>query len=548
MSEAARASQRVADHLLDTLAGAGLGHVFVVPGLQIDPLVKALAVHPRLQPVMACHELAAGYMADGYARASGGFGASFAIGGPGAANLVGAAITAKADRSPVLFVTGNIPAIAQGRGEFQDAGAEGSNDAAVFHAALGESSGCAHVDDYARCLAPAFSRLQRCEPAHLVLPMDVQTLPMPSRCTSAATPVTPEVAVDPDEIASLLESLRHCERVLLVLGAEALSQADIIRDAARALSLALATDAAARGLVDEGETCALGHLGFMPHPRAQAALEGEAAVRADLVLLVGGSRHLRTALQRRHARVHETSAKTLAAALRVAPGACGEVVRRRRGEWLRRLSGIRRAEALRGETTLSYTEVVDALAAALPDDAACVVDAGQARRIAVARWRCRRPRTLLVAEGMAPMGWSLGAAIGVQLAQPRRRVVALLGDGAMRMHGIEIATAARYRLPILYVLLDNRAYGTVLARMQGEAEADTARLPATDWCAFARSLGVPAAAVDSRLALEQALADVSLMEGPRLIVARVPAIEPAAYGETTGIDWGLASSPEALDT
>ena len=81
----------VADALLDYLHGRGVRHVFVVPGMQIDPLVRALANHATLTPILANHELAAGYMADGYARASGGIGATFAIGGPGCANLVGAA-------------------------------------------------------------------------------------------------------------------------------------------------------------------------------------------------------------------------------------------------------------------------------------------------------------------------------------------------------------------------------------------------------------------------------------------------------------------------
>jgi acetolactate synthase-1/2/3 large subunit len=139
---------------------------------------------------------------------------------------------------------------------------------------------------------------------------------------------------------------------------------------------------------------------------------------------------------------------------------------------------------------------------------------------------------------MAPMGWSLGAAIGARLARPRRPVVALLGDGAMRMHGIELATASRYDLPILYVLFDNAAYGSVLARMGNDAEADTARLPAVDWRAFAAAFGVEAHGADDRAELQSALAGASTLRAPRLIIARVPAVEPDAYSDATGIDWG----------
>jgi len=150
---------------------------------------------------------------------------------------------------------------------------------------------------------------------------------------------------------------------------------------------------------------------------------------------------------------------------------------------------------------------------------------------------------------MAPMGWSLGAAIGVKLACPGRTVVALLGDGAMRMHGIELATAARHGLPILYVLFDNGAYGSVLARMEGDAEQETARLPAVDWRAFAAAFGVEATIATDAGSLRMALDGVASLAGPRLIIARVPAIEPDAYGEATGIDWALGSVAQSrIDT
>ena len=74
------------------------------------------------------------------------------------------------------------------------------------------------------------------------------------------------------------------------------------------------------------------------------------------------------------------------------------------------------------------------------------------------------PRTYISATNLGPMGWAIAAAIGVQCAKPSRRVAVITGDGCMLMHGLEVQTAARYGLPILYVVLNNNALGNVWLR------------------------------------------------------------------------------------
>src|SRR5262245_20765308 len=109
------------DYILAALAQEGLRHLFLVPGGLIDPFLPALARQDRLTPVVAAQEGGAAYMADGYARASGGFGAVLGIGGPGCCNMATAVATAKTDGSPVLALTGEVPVAMEGRGAFQDA-------------------------------------------------------------------------------------------------------------------------------------------------------------------------------------------------------------------------------------------------------------------------------------------------------------------------------------------------------------------------------------------------------------------------------------------
>jgi acetolactate synthase-1/2/3 large subunit len=104
------------------------------------------------------------------------------------------------------------------------------------------------------------------------------------------------------------------------------------------------------------------------------------------------------------------------------------------------------------------------------------------------------------------MGWAIPAAVGVQCAQPKRRVAVITGDGCMHMHGMEVQTAARYGLPIIYVVLNNQALGNVWLRahQQGALPAELTTIPDHDWAGFARSLGAKGMTVDDPAALAAA--------------------------------------------
>src|SRR5262245_66697425 len=97
------------DYLLAALADEGLSHLFMVPGGLVDPFLPALARQTRLKPVIAAHEGGAVYMADGYARASGTFGAALGIGGPGCCNMATAVAPARTDSSPPPALAGRVP-------------------------------------------------------------------------------------------------------------------------------------------------------------------------------------------------------------------------------------------------------------------------------------------------------------------------------------------------------------------------------------------------------------------------------------------------------
>ena len=120
------------DFILNALVREGLTHLFLVPGGLVDPFLPALERNADLQPIVAAHEGGAAYMADGYARASGRFGAALGIGGPGLCNMATAVAAAKTDGSPILVMSGEVPVKMEGLGEFQDASQATLDDTAVM--------------------------------------------------------------------------------------------------------------------------------------------------------------------------------------------------------------------------------------------------------------------------------------------------------------------------------------------------------------------------------------------------------------------------------
>src|SRR5262249_16997949 len=104
------------DYILDALIREKIDHLFMVPGGLVDPFLPALSRFPNIKPIVAAQEGGAAYMADGYARASGRFGAALAIGGPGLGNMVTAMAAARTDSSRVLIMSGEVAVEMEGLG------------------------------------------------------------------------------------------------------------------------------------------------------------------------------------------------------------------------------------------------------------------------------------------------------------------------------------------------------------------------------------------------------------------------------------------------
>ena len=106
-------------------------------------------------------------------------------------------------------------------------------------------------------------------------------------------------------------------------------------------------------------------------------------------------------------------------------------------------------------------EVLETLARLTGDEAIITTDVGQHQMWAAQFYEFRRPRQFLTSGGLGTMGFGLGAAIGAQVAEPGRKVINITGDGSFHMNCSELATAVKYRIPVIDLLLDNTVLGMV---------------------------------------------------------------------------------------
>ena len=514
---------------VEWLRQEGIGVVFLLPGLLIDALFVHLAESTDLVTVVANQELAAGFMADGYARATNKLGVCLGIGTIGATNMLTAAVTARADGSAVLFVTGNIPDRLKDLGTFQDGWPGGTDDVFLFSRIAGNSAVVRNVTSLYPTLQAVASNMRYPLrfPAHLSIPTDVQE-ELTGEDSVQFCHVHADAAPVGDDLAALRKMaslLSDAQRPVLLAGPRMVSPdgAEFLCRFAEAFTIPVASTMSAKGILPEDHPLSLGNFGYAGSKIANSALLDS---DIDLLLILGAEFNERDSLcwderirshPRQVIRVDpkpDMYAHDLKADIDVAvdcvsalsqwlawnknePALSDDTVIQRK-IWVESLTvpSIQLA-ALPENTetgTIPLDEVVQALRLSLPVETNLVVDAGLHRIFAGRHWQSLRPGSFFSACGLAPIGWAIAAAIGIKLARPDQPVAVLTGDGCMRAHGGEIATMVRYGLPILIIVSNNSSYESVHNRQKnGHPAAHLSLLPEIDWVQFGRSLGADGA-------------------------------------------------------
>ena len=482
--------------LLKYLEGEGAQCIFGLPGGPLMPLYEALFESGRIRPIIAKHEEGAAFMADGYARVSGRLGLCCTTAGPGATNALTAIACAHRDSVPVMLVTAQIATAAFGKGAAQESSPFGVDIVDIYRAVTKSSIMLvAHekMADMTRFLLRT-CLTGRPGPVHLSFPADMMKRPVAEDVWLPEQYRPQPELFDRRSVRDAARLLLRARRPAILAGyGTHLSRAYAeLKVLAERLNIPVATTPRAKGVFPEDHPLSLGVFGLAGSPQADAVLLSD---QTDLLLVIGStlgetSTHAWDPRLARNRSLLQIDADPTAIAKNypVTAGLVGdakrvlveigfelerEIQRMEHGPDLdARLSAVRQAKlahprcieaaGMHDESVpLKPQRVVAEIRRALPDDAILFVDIGNVMAWAIHYFEVRLPGTFFLNMGFGSMGHGVAAAIGGKLAAPRRPVVALVGDGAFAMNGMEVHTAVENDIPVIWVVQNNGGFGMV---------------------------------------------------------------------------------------
>ena len=544
------AGSRAADVLVRCLEAEGVRHVFGIPGEETLDLNHALA-HSSIEFVPVRHEQAGAFMAGMLGRLTGRAGVCLGTLGPGGLNLVTAVADAFLDRAPLVALTG------QRAMEWAHKESHQYVDLVeVMRPVTKWNARVARPEIVPEVVRKAFRVAEAEKPGatHLELPEDVMAQPL------EATPLPRRTAPHPEPAARELEravELICAARSPVVLAGNGVLRAGAspaLREFAAATGVPVAETFMGMGAMDCADAHALGTVGLQERDYELAGF-GD----ADLVIAVGydlvehapqhwnpGSDKAIVVIDSVAAEIdgHFTPAVELLGDLphvlrRLAEECRGAREPRPRGAPSRlRETVLARLEAARHDDAfpVSPARALWELRQALAPRDVLVSDVGLHKLWIARMFGAHEPNTVLIANGLAAMGFALPSAIACRLACPDRRVVAVCGDGGVLMNFQELETAARLGTPFVTVVWEDGGYGSIAwkQRRRFDGEHFGTKFANPDFVGLAESFGMPAWRCDSAADFVQRLRHALSLDVASLIVLPVDASIDVAMSDELG--------------
>jgi acetolactate synthase-1/2/3 large subunit len=515
--------------LIGILEQYGIDTIFGIPGVHTVELYRGLG-NSKIRHVTPRHEQGAGFMADGFARASGRPAACFIITGPGLTNIATALGQAYGDSVPMLVISSvnRTDELGLGEGRLHELPSQRNLMAGL----TAFSHTLMRANELPQVLARAFTVFgsARPRPVHIEIPLDVITAEandLRPRIISGAGRPSP----NPARIAEAAELLRRAKRPFVVLGGGAQEAAAEARNLVERLGAPAVMTINAKGILPPGHPLSLGST--LPQPPIREEL-----ANADVVLAVGtelgetdtllfesrphfGGKLIRIDIDPeqlvRNAlpdiAIAADAALALKALLRELQTAKPNATNASRVKELR--------EQLSGLLTLRqrlHQRFLTAVQQALPG-VVIVGDSTQPVYSANLFYEPERPRSFFNAStGYGTLGYALPAALGAKLSQPDRPVAALIGDGGIQFTIGELATAVELALPVPILLWNNHGYNEIREYM---AERGIPQIGVDiytpDLLAIARGFGCEAVRAQSISQLQGELRNSQTRAGPTVI-------------------------------
>lgn len=527
---------------ITALEAAGVEVVFGIPGVHTLGLYDALQ-NSSIRHVLARHEQGAGFMADGYARATGKPGVAVIITGPGITNVATPVGEAYSDSSPVVIISSQIerPYRNAMRGNLHDI-----RDQSGLMRILAKKS--VSVDAYDQIATEVYNAVQeaasgRPRPVHVEIPLDL--LAEKGRSGQPVPNSSYRPAPTLEQVEQAADLLAGAKKPVIYVGGGAVNAGPAITAIAELVGAPVISSIMGKGIVSEDHPYSLGHAW---NPWAESNPADDLLNEADVMLAIGSKLGAQETyywkmpvpdtLIRVDIDPMEVAANYGPPTLGIIADAAAtadallELLRQRQGT-LNQGTSTDEVQALRdkiiaGDSTPElFIDHINALRAAIPRDGIIVQDMTMMSYRMNNHYQTYSPRTYLFPSTYGTLGFSLPAAIGAKIGRPETPVVAVAGDGGFQFTMQEVATAVQFDVSLPIVIFNDSTYTAVKDAMHwsfGEDRTMAVDLVNPDYVKLAAAYNIPGVRVDQPADLAQAVTEAFKATGPTIIDVTIPKV------------------------
>ncbi len=542
--------------LIECLKEQGVKTVFGYPGGAILNIYDALYKHQdEITHILTSHEQGASHAADGYARATGKVGVCLATSGPGATNLVTGIATAFMDSIPMVAITCNVGVSLLGRDSFQEIDITGVTMPITKYNFIVKD-----IKKLADTVRRAFTIAQSGRPGPVLIDITKDVTAAEYEYTAKEPePIKRQTdTIREEDLETALEMIRGSHKPFIFVGGGAvLSDAsEELRILAHKIQAPVADSLMGKGAFDGEDELYTGMVGMHGTKTSNFGIS-----ECDLLIVAGArfsdrvtgnaSKFAKNAkiLQidvdpaeiNKNIHTHASIIGDLKIVLRKLNARLDPM---NHEDWIQHVERMKDMYPLRyNKEQLTGPFIMETIDELTKGEAIICTEVGQHQMWAAQYYKYRKPRTFLTSGGLGTMGYGLGASLGAKMAcgdmgHPDTPVFNIAGDGCFRMNMNEIATATRYNIPIIQVVVNNHVLGMVRQWQNlfyGKRYSHTVLNDAVDFVKLAEAMGAKAYRVSRQEDLKPVLKEAMALNAPVLIECQIncddkvyPMVSPGA--------------------
>ena len=522
-----------AEIIIECLKEQGVDTVFGYPGGQILNVYDELYKHRHeIRHILTSHEQGASHAADGYARSAGKVGVCLATSGPGATNLVTGIATAYMDSVPLVAITCNVGVPLLGKDSFQEVDIAGITTPITKHNFIVKD-----IEKLADTMRRAFQIALKGRPGPVLLdiPKDVTVQKCEFVFTEQKKPLRFKGKAAEEELRQAVQMILAAKRPYIFAGGGVVisGASQELKEFVELIQAPVCDSLMGKGAFDGTDQKYTGMLGMHGTKTSNYGVS-----ECDLLIAVGARFSDRVT-----GNVSKFAHKAKILQIDIDPAEINKNIyadfsiigdakdvlaelnsrigQQEHTEWLTHIKGYMEKYPLKyADEGLNGPYLMDAVYRLTKGEAIITTEVGQHQMWAAQFYKYAKPRRLITSGGLGTMGYGLGAAIGAQVANPDNIVINIAGDGCFRMNMNELATAAREKLPLIEIIVNNHALGMVRQWQNlfyGKRYSATVLDDGMDYVKLAEAMGAKGYRAKTREEFEDALKQALKDEIPAVI-------------------------------